>query len=73
VLTSKDMFAYLGCDLCQDGDLLGRDFLFTDEINSQTERHIDFMTIVKTTSVLFLRIDVMLKEDLKFDVIKELK
>jgi hypothetical protein len=57
----------------QVGDLLGRDFLFTDEINSQTERHIDFMTIVKTTSVLFLRIDVMIKEDLKFDVIKELK
>jgi hypothetical protein len=57
----------------QDGDLLGSDFLFTNEINSQSERHIDFMAIVKTASVLLLRIVVMIKIDLKFDVIKELK
>jgi hypothetical protein len=31
------------------------------------------MAIVKTASVLLLRIVVMIKEDLKFDVIKELK
>jgi hypothetical protein len=31
------------------------------------------MAIVKTASVLLLRIFVMIKEDLKFDVIKELK